>query len=177
VQAARARLAAVTISDARVEVLCQTADALGVPSVRSPLLAVAVARVHAALNERTEVDDVDAAAAARLVLGPRATRLPAPPPAQEEEAQEPSAPDEPEAGDGGGASGEQAHDPSTAEVVLAAAKSAIPPGMLELLAPGRAQLARSPEAGCKPLQATTQAIQLRKTCASGLAARDTQSSS
>jgi magnesium chelatase subunit D len=139
VQAARARLAAVTISDARVEVLCQTADALGVPSVRSPLLAVAVARVHAALNERTEVDDVDAAAAARLVLGPRATRLPAPPPAQEEEAQEPSAPDEPEAGDGGGASGEQAHDPSTAEVVLAAAKSAIPPGLLELLAPGRAQ--------------------------------------
>lgn len=141
VVAARARLAKVEVADALVEVLCQAALALGVPSVRSPLLAVAVARAHAALEGRVAVEEDDVAVAARLVLGPRATRVPEPAPAPDDAADDsPPPPDderEDPADDGG--PGDEGPDVSTAELVLAAAKSAIPPDVLELLTVGRAQ--------------------------------------
>ena len=76
IAAARARFAAVQIGDAFVEGLCAASLALGVDSVRAPLLACRAARASAALDGRDEVDRQDAALAAALVLAPRATRLP-----------------------------------------------------------------------------------------------------
>jgi magnesium chelatase subunit D len=60
----------------QVEALCETAAALGVDSLRAPLMALRLAAVHAALEGRATLDDEDLGAGARLVLGPRATRLP-----------------------------------------------------------------------------------------------------
>ena len=45
-------------------------------SLRAPLLALQVARASAALHGRRQVGDADAVIACRLVLAPRATRLP-----------------------------------------------------------------------------------------------------
>jgi magnesium chelatase subunit D len=87
---ARARLGQVTVPAAVVEALCGASAALGVESLRGPLLAARVARVAAALSGRDGADEDDAALATRLVLLPRATRLPVP------QASDP-APDEPEA--------------------------------------------------------------------------------
>lgn len=77
--AARERLPGVRVSDEVITALVAAADALGVASLRAPLLAVKAARAAAALAGRGQAGEEDAAIAARLVLAPRATRLPAPP--------------------------------------------------------------------------------------------------
>jgi len=59
-----------------VEALCTAAAKCGVSSPRGTLLALRAASVHAALNGRLEIEVDDLAAAARLVLAPRATRSP-----------------------------------------------------------------------------------------------------
>jgi magnesium chelatase subunit D len=111
-----------------------------VPTLRGPLRGGAAARAHAALEGRTQVDEADAAAAARLVLGPRATRLPQPPPDEEvpeepeppppnDDAKEPDPPDD--------AEDAPSPDRPLDEIVLHAAQSAIPPGLLDLLALGQ----------------------------------------
>ncbi len=76
VRAARHRLASVTLPEPIAAALCATALGLGVSSLRASLLACRVARVAAALHGRGEVGEDDARLAARLVLAPRATRLP-----------------------------------------------------------------------------------------------------
>ncbi len=91
--AARQRHVALQVPDALLHALCTAAAALGVDSPRACLQALCVARAHAALHEQDEVLAEDMAVAARLVLAPRATRLPAaPPPDQPEDA---AAPEEP----------------------------------------------------------------------------------
>ena len=90
VEAARARLDGVTAPDAVVGALCRTAIAAGIASVRAPLLTLRVARAIAALAGRGTITDADAAAASRLVLAPRATRLPEAPPAPPPELPEPA---------------------------------------------------------------------------------------
>lgn len=89
---ARALLPHVKVPDSVVEALCGASVALGVESLRGPLLAVRAARVAASLSGRDCANDEDAALATRLVLLPRATRLPAPPPEQSAE----PPPDEPD---------------------------------------------------------------------------------
>ena len=93
--AARQRCANLVVPEAIVEALCGAAFALGVDSVRAALNALRVARAHAALLEQDEVTADDASVAARLVLAPRATRLPAPPsePASEPAAEQPPEPE------------------------------------------------------------------------------------
>ena len=78
---ARALLPKVQANADLIEALCAAALALGIGSLRAPMLALRVARAAAALDGRDSVTPEDAALAARLVLASRATRLPAPPPA------------------------------------------------------------------------------------------------
>ncbi len=125
VAAARDAIGLVRLDDEVVQALCGTAAALGAGFVRAPLLALRVARCAAALSGRNDATMEDAALAARLVLAPRATRLPAEP----AESQEPPGESEAET------SPDEATDglPVGGEMVLEAAKAAIPAGLLARL--------------------------------------------
>ncbi len=76
VQAAAARLNDIGAPDAASAALCSTALALGVVSMRAPLLALAVARASAALDGNHDCSEDDVQIAAALVLAPRATQWP-----------------------------------------------------------------------------------------------------
>ena len=93
---ARSALRTTRATDRVMEALCSTSLALGVASLRAPVLAVKVAQAHAALCGRTDTDNEDAAVAARFVLGPRASMFPVDEtePEQPEQAEPP--PPEPE---------------------------------------------------------------------------------
>lgn len=120
--------------------LCQAADALGVVSLRGPLLAARVARLLARLEGRAVPGENDTIRAARLVLGPRATRMPTAEPTPEEAAREETAP-EPDTRTG--------HEETSASLdqrMVEAARSALPPGLLAgLIAAGARP--RQPRAG------------------------------
>jgi magnesium chelatase subunit D len=73
---ARTGLPMVQVREAAIEVLCQTALALGIGSLRAPQLALRAARAAAALDGRDQIDADDLSLAARLVLAPRATQWP-----------------------------------------------------------------------------------------------------
>ncbi|MFZ4689367.1 MAG: magnesium chelatase subunit D [Polymorphobacter sp.] len=128
--------------------LATAAAALGIASIRAPIQAQRVARTHAALAGRDHVAAADLEAAAAMVLGPRATRLPpgeAPPPPEESDEQpnEPPPPSD-DAPESDSDSPEQSQqDPS--DVVLDAAQTALPPGLLDALANGT--LSKSPGGG------------------------------
>ncbi len=81
---ARVLLPQVRASSQTVEALCAAALALGVYSLRAPLFALKAARCAAALDGVLDVNEDHTALAARLVLAPRATRLPAAPPSDEQ---------------------------------------------------------------------------------------------
>lgn len=146
ITAARARLPGVTADDAVLEALCAAAQQLGITSLRAPLLALAVARRHAALAGREAVEHDDAVAAARLVLAPRATCLPAPPEADDPPEPEPPAPPPDPSSDG-----EPPPDPPQPPVdageleaqVLEAALAALPAGLLARLKAAEAGRARA----------------------------------
>jgi magnesium chelatase subunit D len=74
--AGRLLLPRVNISDEQVAGIARAAQALGVEGNRADVFAAQAAMANAALGGRTEVDDEDLELAARLVLMPRATRLP-----------------------------------------------------------------------------------------------------
>ncbi|MFN0099323.1 MAG: magnesium chelatase subunit D [Gemmatimonadaceae bacterium] len=92
--AARARLEHITIDDDAVRTLVALAVRLGIDSMRAVLFAMRVARANAALDARPMVGEDDLAVAASLVLGPRATRFPAPEDEAPPEQLEPETPDE-----------------------------------------------------------------------------------
>jgi magnesium chelatase subunit D len=131
IAAARERLAAVEVPEAIVVALVQAAYVLGVASLRAPLLALKAARAAAALDQRDEVDDDDAAVAARLVLAPRATRVPLPP--EEEADDEPAAPEPPPQDEAAADTETEATDRPLEDRVLAAAQAALPPELLARL--------------------------------------------
>ncbi|WP_119288732.1 magnesium chelatase subunit D [Azohydromonas sediminis] len=151
--AARARLSRVRVGDDVVQALCAAALALGVDSVRAPLLAVRAARAAAALAGRTDADADDAALAARLVLAHRATRLPAPPPDDlpDEPAEadaEPPPPPQDAAEPPPATDDDAQREPQALEDrVLDAAEAAIPPGLLAALLSGVMSRDRSPTGG------------------------------
>lgn len=144
VEAARHRLAHVTVDDETVRALCATGIALGVASLRAPVQAMRAARAAAALAGRYAVTAEDAATAARLVFAARATRLPAPPdePQPPQEAEPPEAPPE-------DAQQPQAtpQDVPLEDLVLAATAAAIPPGLLAQLQIASAIRARAQRGG------------------------------
>ena len=133
--------------------LSVAAAALGIASIRAPILALRVARANARSDNRSDAIDqlreADMAAAAALVLGPRATRLPPPPPEEEQPEQEPPPPEEPPpdqeppeppppSDDTPGDDQEQPEPPPVdpTDMVLDAAQTALPPGLLDALAAG-----------------------------------------
>ncbi len=138
VRDARRRLASVTLDDTWLHALSATADMFGVPSVRATLFALRAARAHAALCGRLLVNADDAEAAARLVLAPRATRLPEPPPADDDAVEPP--PERPEAQQDRPPT-ERPEDPDTppepppqhGELLRNAVAAALPPGLLAQL--------------------------------------------
>jgi magnesium chelatase subunit D len=142
ISAARERLPQVTISEAQVDAICQTALALGIHSLRASLHAVRVARIAAALDGDLAVTDTQVNLAARLVMAPRATMLPyMEPPDMEQEPPppEPPPPDQEQDGESD-ANQEQRNDP-LADQILDATKATIPQDLLERLRLG--QLRRS----------------------------------
>ncbi len=76
VLAAADRLTGIGTPDSASAALCTTALALGVYSMRAPLLALAVARTSAALDGNRDCSEDDVQIAAALVLAPRATQWP-----------------------------------------------------------------------------------------------------
>jgi magnesium chelatase subunit D len=132
--AARALLPRIAAGPDVLEALCATAAALGIDSLRPPLLALRLARAAAALAGREAVAEEDAALAARLVLGPRATQAP---PAPEAEAPPPPPPPPETAED----QPPQPTPEQLGDILLAAAEAAIPVGLLDQLrlAPARSR--------------------------------------
>jgi len=124
----RARIAwrDVSVDDAAIEAICTAATTLGISTLRAPLQAVHVARLHAALHGRRSTNSDDAIVAGRLVLGPRARILPSEPPPPSEA---PEREDTPEAENRPSAT-------QLGDMLVAAAKAKIPPGLLEALCTG-----------------------------------------
>lgn len=133
---ARARLNHVEVTAEAAHALCATAAALGIASLRAPILALRAAVAAAALAGRREVAPEDATLAARLVLAPRATMLPASePPADAEQPPEQT----PQA--------DSSAPPAAAEGtledrVIAAATAALPARLLAGLGAGMRAAAR-----------------------------------
>ena len=166
---ARQLLPQVTMDDEAVQALCAATLALGIDSLRASVFAVRVARAAAALSGSHTVEEEHTGVAARLVLAPRATRLPpqAPPESQEDEAETPpeeakEAPPEPPSPDAQNNEAQensppeesdetQNEDPgpseNLADLVLEAAQAAIPAGLLASLKIGQLQRAKTPTSG------------------------------
>jgi magnesium chelatase subunit D len=166
---ARQLLPQVTMDDEAMQALCAAALALGIDSLRASVFAVRVARAAAALSGSHTVEEEHTGVAARLVLAPRATRLPpqAPPESQEDEAETPpeeakEAPPEPPSPDAQNNEAQenspreepdetQNEDPgpseNLADLVLEAAQAAIPAGLLASLKIGQLQRAKTPTSG------------------------------
>jgi magnesium chelatase subunit D len=135
--AAQACLEKIEPSNAHIEAICQTAQVLGIDSLRAPLMAIRLACVCAALDGRIEVAQDDLELAARLVLAPRATRMPSPQSEPEPEPQPPNEPDQTEPPEQD--SGEPEPTPEDLQdVLLAAAVASLPPKLLDRLMMGQA---------------------------------------
>jgi magnesium chelatase subunit D len=153
--------------------LCAAALALGIDSLRASVFAARAARAAAALAGCDSVEEEHTAVAARLVLAPRATRLPPePPPSDSTEAQEPppeppenqedqteppsspppgSEPDPAQDGEDGDNDEAPEGDPQAGQTlgerVLEAAQAAIPAGLLARLKISQLQRAKTPSSG------------------------------
>ena len=130
--AARERLSMLKTSAEQVEAMCTAAAALGIVSLRAPILALRVACASAALSAHDAVDQDDIALAARLVLAPRALVFP-----QEQEPEHPEQPQEQppsESADDDKADTDNPDiDRALDEVILAAVQAALPPDVLAAL--------------------------------------------
>jgi len=166
VQSARHRLGQVHMASESVQALCAAAMALGIDSLRASLFAARAARAAAALAGCDTVEEEHIAVAARLVLAPRATRLPPAPPEQDAQPQEqtpPAAQDPSDAADPPPPPPQEAQDDSRAdqdapdkpapdpqelaERLLQAVQAALPAGLLASLKIGALQRAKTPSAG------------------------------
>ncbi|MFN4128508.1 MAG: magnesium chelatase subunit D [Paracoccaceae bacterium] len=130
---ARALLPRVTLPPAAASALTRAAAELGIGSLRAPLLAMAAARALAALAGRTTVEDEDLRQSADLIYGHRA--LPLPDAAPQDQQPEPPPPD---AGDDAPQDSEDQSQSIPEEMLVEAARAALPADLLAQLAAGRA---------------------------------------
>jgi magnesium chelatase subunit D len=128
--AARARLADMVIPEGAIEALCATADALGIASDRATLFALRAAAALAALAGRRVVSEADITCAARLVLAPRAMRLP---PQQDDDSDAPPPPPPPDAEQQAADAQNPDEVKALEDKVLDAATAAIPADLLALI--------------------------------------------
>ncbi|ULO25314.1 magnesium chelatase subunit D [Methylocystis sp. SB2] len=135
VAAARARLPLVVAPAKAIDALVAAAARLGIDSLRAPLLALRVARASCALRCADVVDDEDLAVAACLALAPRATCAP---PIEESEVPPEEAGDEPGAAkndpDPKNDNAQPREAPAPDDLIVAAARAAIPADVLARLA-------------------------------------------
>ena len=125
------------LDDTALGALAATAEALGVDSLRALIFAGETARALAALGGRMSAAKADLSGAVRLVLAPRATRLP--PQEQDAPPEEPEQPPPPDGErDDQSNSEQQQQDLDLSDILVEAAKAAIPAGLLEQLAQGKA---------------------------------------
>jgi magnesium chelatase subunit D len=143
IAAARARLPELEPNDAVLEAMCATAAALGIGSLRAPLLALRVACAAAALAGRGVVSEADAVQAGRLVLAPRATTLPEP--EQAGQSDPGNAPDD--ASVDGKREDPLDLDRPLEDILLEAARAAIPAGLLDELRTAGTRLSRARSSG------------------------------
>ena len=145
---ARALLPDVRIAPEAIAALTRAAAELGITSMRAPMLAVAVARALCALAGRTTVDDSDLMQAADLAYAHRARPLseappapsPAPPPPENTPPdQEPEAPSETQT--------------IPEDMLVEAARAALPQDLLDRLAAGRAARASAGASGTGDMRA------------------------
>ncbi|MCF8215744.1 MAG: magnesium chelatase ATPase subunit D [Chlorobium sp.] len=99
IQAAREQLPHVSITSEQVQALIQTALSLGVEGNRSDIFTVRAALASAALAQRSDVEEDDMKLAIKIVLIPRATRMPEREAEEMPPQEEPPPPEEPEAED------------------------------------------------------------------------------
>lgn len=154
VLAARARLEDVADDDAMLEAICGAAFAFGVASARAAILALRAARAAAALDGRRTLGEDDAALAVRLVIAPRATRLPMPEEddAQDEPSPDEAPPDEPPPDQSAEEAPEKDKDKpldpeALQDLIVASAQAAMPANLLAKLADGVAAKAAAKAGG------------------------------
>ncbi len=148
--AARARFPNIFAPPDAIGSLVVAAARLGIASLRAPLLALRVARASAALRGAETVADEDLETAARFVLAPRATCAPAaedemdacPEPEQSSQERNESQPGDPQ-----NDNAQQRDSRALDDVVLAAARAAIPSDLLARLGSGALAKAPTPRGG------------------------------
>ncbi len=130
---ARARLPQVLIRDEQVQALIQAALSLGVEGNRADVFAAQAALAKAALDGRESVDDDDLRLAVRLVLLPRATRLPEADESRQTKDAQPRAPEEQSQGEQDGPNGAPSAQSEQLEaLLLSAAEAELPKDALSL---------------------------------------------
>lgn len=143
---------AASTDDRLLETITALATAFGVSSVRAILFAIRTARGLAALDGRVHVEDQDVELAARLVIAPRATRLPMHDQPEDEQPPDEMTPDEappPESEAQDMSQQDEQDDPQPApdgpleDRVLEAVEAAIPAQLLEQLKLGAAMATSS----------------------------------
>jgi magnesium chelatase subunit D len=136
-----------SLPDDITQALCSAALSLGILSIRAAMFACRVATLAAMRAGRAQANREDATLAARLVLAPQALTLPAPPESAEPE------PPEPPSNDSSEDEPQDDVEPTLEElenledVVLEAARAAIPAGLLAQLLSDQQRLRHSGGSG------------------------------
>lgn len=134
----RSALVKIQATEAQMRALCEVAFALGIDSMRTPLLALRLACVHAAIHDREFLEEEDLRIAAQMVLSPRATRMPTSQEAESAEPPEPPPPPDASNTEQDAAQEDTPPPPSTEpasleDTILAAALASLPPKLLDQL--------------------------------------------
>ena len=131
IDTARTRLRNMHLGAAQMR-LTRVAAELGIDSLRAPLLALAAARAHAAWRGADAIEEGDMQVAVALTLAHRATRFPqeAPPPDE-------SPPDSPPDSDPQDSETDQSPLDLPEDMLIDAARAALPPGLLAQLQAAR----------------------------------------